>query len=72
LAKSPADYWVFVLQGFASRSTDFVIIPRQQLLESLSAIHGLDAELTRQSGPAALPSRREDMIPPVSNPEVLP
>jgi len=40
LVKSPADYWVFVLQGFASRSTDFVVIPRQQLLESLSAIHG--------------------------------
>jgi hypothetical protein len=40
LANSPADYWVFVLQGFASRSTDFVVIQRQQLLESLSAVHG--------------------------------
>jgi len=38
--KSPADYWVFVLQGFASRSTDFVVIPRQQLLDTLGAIHG--------------------------------
>jgi len=40
LLKSPSDYWVFVLQGFASRSTDFVVIPRQQLLERLGAIHG--------------------------------
>jgi hypothetical protein len=40
LANSPADYWVFVLQGFASRSTDFVVVPRDQLLKSLSAIHG--------------------------------
>jgi len=40
LAKSPADLWVFVLQGFASRSTDFVVVPRQELLRRLSAIHG--------------------------------
>jgi hypothetical protein len=40
LAKSPADYWVFVLQGFASRSTDFVVVPRDELLKSLDAIHG--------------------------------
>ena len=40
LAKSPADYWVFVLQGFASRSTDFVVIPRRELLDRLGAIHG--------------------------------
>lgn len=40
LAKSPSDYWVFVLQGFASRSTDFVVIPRQELLHRLGAIHG--------------------------------
>ena len=40
LTKSPADYWVFVLQGFASRSTDFVVIPRGDLLKKLSAIHG--------------------------------
>jgi hypothetical protein len=40
LVKSRADYWVFVLQGFASRSTDFVVIPREQLLETLSAVHG--------------------------------
>jgi hypothetical protein len=40
LAKSPADYWVFVLQGFASRSTDFVVVPRGELLCRLDAIHG--------------------------------
>ena len=40
LAKSPADYWVFVLQGFASRSTDFVVIPRRELLDRFDAIHG--------------------------------
>jgi hypothetical protein len=40
LARSPADYWVFVLQGFASRSTDFVVIPRVRLLAALTAIHG--------------------------------
>jgi len=40
LAKSPADYWVFVLQGFASRSTDFVVVPRRELLKNLDAIHG--------------------------------
>lgn len=41
LAKSRADYWVFVLQGFASRSTDFVVAPRQELLGRLTAIHGV-------------------------------
>lgn len=40
LTNSPADYWVFVLQGFASRSTDFVVIPRAELLRCLRAIHG--------------------------------
>ena len=40
LVKSPADYWVFVLQGFASRSTDFVVMPRRDLLKALGAIHG--------------------------------
>lgn len=40
LAKSPADYWVFVLQGFASRSTDFVVIPRRDLVRRFAALHG--------------------------------
>ncbi|MCY2952876.1 MAG: hypothetical protein NTU53_13010 [Planctomycetota bacterium] len=39
LAQSLADYWVFVLQGFASRSTDFVVIARRELLDRLGAIH---------------------------------
>ena len=40
LRASPADYWVFVLQGFASRSVDFVVIPRQELWRRLRALHG--------------------------------
>lgn len=37
---SSADYWVFVLQGFANKSVDYVLIPRQGLLRHLRAIHG--------------------------------
>jgi hypothetical protein len=40
LANSPADYWIFVLQGFASITTDFVVIPRGELIKRLDAIHG--------------------------------
>ena len=40
LAASGADYWVLVLQGFASRSTDFVIVPCGELLRRLDSIHG--------------------------------
>jgi hypothetical protein len=40
LVSSTADYWVFVLLGFASRSTDFVVVPRRSLLTSLSVVHG--------------------------------
>jgi hypothetical protein len=40
LRASPADYWVFVLQGFASRSVDFVVVPRLELLRRLRAVHG--------------------------------
>lgn len=39
VAASPADYWVFVLVGFARRSTDFVIITPAELLRRLDAIH---------------------------------
>jgi hypothetical protein len=39
-AKSPADYWIFVLAGFARRSTDFIIISPSELLRRLEAIHG--------------------------------
>jgi hypothetical protein len=32
LRKSPADFWVFVLPGFARRTADFVIVPPCYLL----------------------------------------
>jgi hypothetical protein len=40
LASSAADYWVFVLVGFARRSTDFVVIKPSDLSSRLHAIHG--------------------------------
>ena len=40
LADSKADYWVFVLMGFARRSTDFVLIKPPELLARLDTIHG--------------------------------
>jgi hypothetical protein len=40
LRASPADYWVFVLQGFANQSVDFVVVPRRELVRLFSAIHG--------------------------------
>ena len=40
IASSQANYWVFVLAGFARRSTDFVIITPTELLKRLNAIHG--------------------------------
>jgi hypothetical protein len=45
LEQSPADYWVFVLQGFASRSVDFVVVPRRELAARLSAIHGRSSSI---------------------------
>ena len=39
LVVSNADYWVFVLVGFARRSTDFVIITPAELSRRLDAIH---------------------------------
>lgn len=39
LAKSKADYWVFVLMGFERRSTDFVVIKPSELLAHLDVIH---------------------------------
>ncbi len=39
IAKSSADYWVFVLVGFERRSTDFVIIKPTKLLNRLDSIH---------------------------------
>lgn len=40
IAKSRADYWVFVLIGFANRSADYIIINPKTLLRRLDAIHG--------------------------------
>jgi len=36
---SPADYWVFVLQGFANKSVDYVVIRPRELLRRLRRIH---------------------------------
>ena len=40
IEKSRAQYWVFVLIGFANRSTDFIIIAPNDLLKRLDIIHG--------------------------------
>jgi hypothetical protein len=40
LRSSSANLWVFVLLGFARRSTDFIIIPPKELLRRLDSIHG--------------------------------
>ncbi len=40
LRRSAADYWVFVLQGFASRSVDYVVVPPKELLRRLQKVHG--------------------------------
>ena len=40
IEKSCAQYWVFVLVGFANRSTDFIIVKPGDLLKRLDLIHG--------------------------------
>ena len=40
LRTSPAEFWVFVLHGFARRTVDFVIVPPRELLRRLQSIHG--------------------------------
>ena len=45
LAKSPAEYWIFVLQGFANRTVDFVIVPPRELAKRLASIHGGDKKV---------------------------
>jgi len=37
--RSPADYWVFVLQGFANKSIDYVVVPPRELLRRLHGTH---------------------------------
>ena len=44
IKKSPADYWIFVLAGFARRPTDFVIIKPTDLSKRLKKIHGQTAK----------------------------
>ena len=46
IEKSRAPYWVFVLVGFANRSTDFIIIKPADLLKRLDVIpvHGKTAK----------------------------
>jgi len=39
ISRSPADYWVFVLQGFANASVDYVVIPPHKLMQRLRGIH---------------------------------
>lgn len=39
LLRSPADYWVFVLPGFANKSVDYVVIPPRELSQRLRRIH---------------------------------
>lgn len=39
ISRSPAEYWVFVLQGFANQSVDYVVIPPHELLRRLRGIH---------------------------------
>ena len=40
IATSVADYWIFVLLGFARRSTDFIVIKPLELLKRADAIFG--------------------------------
>ena len=40
LRTSSADFWVFVLVGFAKRTTDYVIVPTKGLRRRLRSIHG--------------------------------
>ena len=44
IKKSRAQYWIFVLVGFANRSTDFIIIKPADLLKRLNLIHGATAK----------------------------
>ena len=44
IEKSRAQYWIFVLVGFANRSTDFIIIKRDDLLKRLDEIYGETAK----------------------------
>jgi hypothetical protein len=45
LRKSPADFWVFVLSSFKSRSQDFVVVPVGDLKRRFRSIHGPEAKM---------------------------
>lgn len=42
LDTSQAQFWVFVLRGFESDASDFVVIPTAELLRRMTKIHGPD------------------------------
>jgi len=44
IEKSSAQYWIFVLYGFANKDPDFIIIKPDDLLKRLDAIHDGTAE----------------------------
>ena len=45
LDESKADYWVFVLRGFDSDDSDFVVIPTGELRRRMAELHGTDPKL---------------------------
>jgi hypothetical protein len=40
IAKSRADFWVFVLPSFVKNETSFIILPPSELIRRFKAIHG--------------------------------
>ncbi|MGH9561479.1 MAG: hypothetical protein ACRD3S_08490 [Terracidiphilus sp.] len=40
LHRSKAEFWVFVLPGFASNSPDFIVVPTAKLRRHMDQIHG--------------------------------
>jgi hypothetical protein len=42
LDKSQAQFWVFVLRGFESDASDFVVIPKAELQRRMTKIHSSD------------------------------
>jgi hypothetical protein len=47
LQQSPADFWIFVLLGFARRTTDFVVVPPKELWRRFRAIQSARARRTK-------------------------
>ena len=40
IQRSNADFWIFVLPSFVEKETNFIILPRAELLRRFKAIHG--------------------------------